>query len=311
MLNSYKKIILIISSFTDDQLKDKITQHFEKSYHNLLRDNILKIIITTNASTITSTAKQFSNACENGLIIIAGGDGSLHEVVNSINFDRTNVALLPTGTGNDFARYLYNNQPLEKILENFKFGRLQTIDLLKVNNLYSINVASFGFETLVLEKSLSIKNRFNSLAKHSFSLAVLASLNKIKPVKYNYKFTLSSGETIVDQGNYIINAFCNGRHYGGGFTPAPHANIYDGKFRINQIENITLIQIAKLLSSYIDGSHIENTKISHNMEAVAAQIKAIDNSIKVNLDGEIYEFEEIDIRIVPKALKLWHIDFLE
>src|SRR5207247_3989749 len=98
-----------------------------------------------------------SEAADFELIVSAGGDGTLNEVVNGIAQGGCNAALgvLPLGTGNDFARSLGVPNNLEAAIEQIIAGKTRPIDLVRVTSdrvRYFANVSSGGFSGVVDEK---------------------------------------------------------------------------------------------------------------------------------------------------------------
>ena len=96
-------------------------------------------------------AEKFANeASDFDLMVSAGGDGTLNEVVNGIARGGCNAALgvLPLGTGNDFARTLGVPTDLETAIEQIMAGKTRAIDLVRVTSdriRYFLNVSSGGF----------------------------------------------------------------------------------------------------------------------------------------------------------------------
>ena len=91
------------------------------------------------------------------MIVSAGGDGTLNEVVNGIAQTGCNAALavFPLGTGNDFARTLGVPTGLDSAIEQIMAGRTRAIDLVRVTSdsvRYFVNVSSGGFSGVVDEK---------------------------------------------------------------------------------------------------------------------------------------------------------------
>src|SRR5947207_1272409 len=91
------------------------------------------------------------------LIVAAGGDGTLNEVINGIGEDLGDacVGLIPLGTGNDFARTLGVPTDVEAAIDLILDGRQRAVDLVRVTSdevRYFVNVSAGGFSGLVDEK---------------------------------------------------------------------------------------------------------------------------------------------------------------
>ena len=93
--------------------------------------------------------KAFVEAASNkdiDMVMVSGGDGTIHEVVNIMmnNGIRIPILLIPAGTVNDFANYLYLPRDMDAVFNIVKRFKLQTVDVGKVNDRFFINVAFAG-----------------------------------------------------------------------------------------------------------------------------------------------------------------------
>ena len=231
------------------------------------------------------------------IVIICGGDGSLNELVNVAYGKNMTLGLIPTGTGNDFAKnFNYANFTLDSLL-NFKTKK---IDLIKVNDFYSINVTSLGFDTQVLKRAYDYLEKKPKLGKKAYVLAVFKSLNKLNCENLDLKLKLIDGSNFEISGEYLISAICNGGYYGSGFNPAPEAKIDDGYLNLLLANKIPLIKFLPLIKKYKEGRH-RDSKLINEIKVKSGTIKSRNNFI-ANADGEIFETDEIKFEILPKAL---------
>lgn len=309
MIETFKKTLLLVNSEGKPKIQEKIVQYFTKEFTDLIQNNQLLIRFTVDENTIKELSRDFSEKHENSLIIIVGGDGSVHEVVNSISLSNTSVAVIPNGTGNDFASHIYRSKSLKEILLAFKNPRFKKVDMIKINDIFCINTTSFGYDTTVLVKSLEIKEKWSFLRSLSYKLAIPLTIGKMDPIFYSYRFNLTDGSVLEGEGDFILNAICNGSRFGGGFTPAPMAEIDDGIIEINQLEKVGLFEFIRKISDYKNGRHVDTLKISHNFRVVSGRITPKVSPLKGNIDGELYDFEKIDFEILPKSINIMYLDF--
>lgn len=300
-LNDFNKIFVIISSKGHDV--KKIYNILDKKLRQYLDEDKFSIYITESKYSIIEQSKEFAQINPSSLLIVLGGDGSINESINSIVGKDIYFGFLPLGTGNDFCRTVYPDKDIYDIIEGLNDIEIKEVDLIKVNKEYSINVMSFGFESIVLEKSLQLKKYLGRLNKLSVILGVLFTLNKIKPVKYQYKYKLKDGTYMTGQGSYIVNAICNGRYYGTGFLPAPYAKIDDGIIDLNICEYLGPIKLLRVLRKYKTPKHLE-LDISNRYEVISGSIKSLEGEIIGNIDGNIRHYTDIDFEILPKKIKL-------
>ncbi len=162
------------------------------------------------------------------LIIAAGGDGTVNEVVNGMSRDFTGSALgiIPLGTANDFARSL--NIPLDPVIALLVIerGTYESIDVIKAEFdgglRYLVNVASGGFSGKIGEAvSADLKRRWGPLA-------YLMSAVDIIPEMEGYETVITHEDGESETLNALNIFVANGRFTGGGINVAPNADLCDG-----------------------------------------------------------------------------------
>jgi len=164
-----------------------------------------------------------SDSSEFDLIVSAGGDGTLNEVVNGIAEGGCNAALgvVPLGTGNDFARTLGVPTDLEIAIEQIMAGKTRAIDLVRVTSdriRYFVNVSSGGFSGVVDEKlTPEMKRMWGPVAYLRSAAAAFSELRG-----YTTKVALDDAQAFeLDLYNVIV---ANGRYVAGGIPVAPEAD---------------------------------------------------------------------------------------
>lgn len=303
-LKEFIKILILIS--TKSKNYKKINNKIYAKLSKILEKDKYKILLSKDLNTISQESKKFAeeNDNEDSLLIIVGGDGSISEAANQIYNTKISLSFLPNGTGNDFSRTIYGKLNFDEILDKIEKIRIEKIDLLKINDKVSINVASFGYESIVLEKSLELKDKLSFMSKYSFILGVIFTLNKIQKYKFDYEIVLENGEIKKGSDEYMLTAICNGNYYGGGFNPAPFASISDGIIDLNTVDYVSIPRLIKVISKYKDKRHL-SIKESNNYRVISGSFKRSDNSGFIgNIDGNIEKFDKIDFSILPKQINL-------
>lgn len=218
------------------------------------------------------------------LVVAAGGDGTINEVVNGIAplETRPKMAIIPGGTTNDYARALKipRDNPrsaAEVILKN------QTIkmDIGKTPESYFINIAAGGHLTeLTYEVPSELKSIFGYLAYLAKGAELLP---RIKPIKMRL---------VYDEGEYYGNAsmfFLGLTNSVGGFEQiAPDAKLDDGKFSLIIVKTANIFEIIHLVSLMLNGGkHINDHRIIYTKTS-RLEVDVPDNShrLMINLDGE-------------------------
>ena len=161
------------------------------------------------------------------MIVAAGGDGTLNEVVNGVREDASAVVLglIPLGTGNDFARTLDLPTDIDQAIDLLLAGHTRAIDLVRVTSdvrRYFVNVSTGGFSGLVDEKlTPAMKKTWGPLAYLRSAAAALPEFRA-----HRTTVSLDNAESLTL--NLFGVVIANGRYVGGGMRIAPEASVDDG-----------------------------------------------------------------------------------
>ena len=231
------------------------------------------------------------------VIILLGGDGSLNEVANLCYGHDIALGLIPTGTGNDFAKnFDYEDFKLE---DTFDIN-IKAIDLIKINDKYCVNVTSLGFDTEVLLRAYQYLEKDKSLGKRAYIKAVRDQIFHLTYNNLEMNLTLADNSKISFKDEFLISAICNGSYYGSGFNPAPGGKIDDGIINLVLAKKFPTLFLPSLILKYKKGKH-HSSKYLSELKVKSGTIKA-DKKFLANIDGEIFKANQIKFEIVPKAI---------
>lgn len=235
------------------------------------------------------------------LIVAAGGDGTLNEVVNGMSgdFSRARLGLLPLGTGNDFARTIRVPADLEPALAVLEEGRTQRIDVaravLRSRSRYFLNMSAGGFSGVVSEKADEAKDRWGPLA---YMRAAIDAWPELKA--FETSITLNSAETLrIETYNVVIS---NGRFVASGIPVAPQAEIDDGLLEVMIAPATTIPQLALLVPQVLLGLHLDSDLLIFR-KATRIEIES-EPSMGFNVDGELLGEEPALFEVLPRALEV-------
>jgi diacylglycerol kinase (ATP) len=234
------------------------------------------------------------------LIIAAGGDGTLNEVINGIgeNLGEARVGLIPLGTGNDFARSIGVPTDLAAAMDLIRAGTTRAVDLVRVTSdelRYFVNVSAGGFSGLVDEKlTPEMKKTWGPLAYLRSAAAAWSELRA-----YRTTLAFDDDESLMLELYNVVVA--NGRYVGGGTLIAPEAEIDDGLLDVVLIPKRPAPELAMAMAQVALGTHLSSKTIVFRRAA-----KLTVNSkpgMWFNVDGELVGNEPARFEIVPRALR--------
>jgi diacylglycerol kinase (ATP) len=234
------------------------------------------------------------------LIISAGGDGTLNEVVNGIANGgcRSALGLVPLGTGNDFARTLGIPSNLDAAIEHIRKGQTRAIDLVRVTSdqvRYFANVSSGGFSGVVDEKlTPEMKRTWGPLAYLRSAAAAFSELRG-----YTTSVSLDDEPPIeMDLYNVVI---ANGRYVAGGIPIAPEADVSDGLLDVILIPERGPAELAIVAAQIVLGKHLGSDAISFKRARKVAIYSR--PGMWFNVDGELIGNEPALFELLPQALQ--------
>lgn len=243
--------------------------------------------------------ESFNTAISNDwdLIISAGGDGTLNEVVNGImrSGQKINLAVYPIGTMNDFGKFLSIPKDPYELAKRIDEGNYSKVDIGQINDHYFINVASMGIFTSVAHTtSKESKNLLGPLAYYIEGLRQFSASNI--PSAY---INIESSE-IKYSGDFIIFLISNSSSIGGFHKMAPRASVNDGKFDCILIKKAPTYKLFEIFLKVFNGQHIT----SEFVEYFQTTHITFDTNEEIDIDGEYFGEGKKTVDIIHNALKM-------
>lgn len=235
------------------------------------------------------------------LVVAAGGDGTLNEVVNGLaaDFGHVRLGLLPLGTGNDFARSINVPPDLDAALAILERGETRTLDVARATiggeSRHFINMAAGGFSGVVSEKAHEVKDRWGPL---SYLRAALGTLPELQG--FRTRLTVNGSERLeLDTYNIVVS---NGRFVAAGIPVAPQSKLDDGLLDVMIAPATTIPQLAILVPQVLLGRHTESDLLLFR-KATRLEIES-DPPMSFNVDGELIGDAPAFFEVLPRALEV-------
>ncbi len=240
-------------------------------------------------------AQKYSD--EDVTFYVVGGDGTTNEVLNGMT-DKQALAIIPSGTGNDFYRMLQiPKMTIEHLLAQTIEGREVRVDYGVANKLRFINCFSMGFDADIGIMADRLKKKYPVLTPFVYALATFSMLLK----RQNRPLVLNFGKQKLET-NSLMVAVMNGQFYGGGFVPTPMASIQDGELDVCVVENTFLLNVLRLLPKYMKGTHTKE-RVVRFYKVKEMRLEGV-FEMNAQTDGEGMLAQKIDFAIVSKGLRL-------
>lgn len=273
---------------TSENLRKALRQHGCES----------RILMTTASGNAEMIVGSYANQYD--LILCAGGDGTLNEILNGLKEIKTppSICYIPTGTTNDFARSLGLSGNHREAINAVFTGTQQKLDAGDVNGRRFIYSATFG--AFVPSSYLTPQSRKNRLGRLAYLIECIRELPYIKP----YHMTITDDRRFTTKGDFVFGAVSNATSI-GGFLHYDHSEVdfSDGLHEVLLIrypKNLT--ELSAVIRSLIAGNYhadgIEMFK-SSGLRFVC------DDMPEWALDGERFSArEEMTFKNIPSAVNI-------
>lgn len=266
---------------------DKWEQRLKAKYE------VCSLLTTAPGSARAQARRLVDEGCQ--IVAAAGGDGTVTDVMQGILGTRATLAVIPLGTGNDFARTLDFGSSISAAIDALLAGRTRRIDVaawsIGAQQGHFLNVAGCGFDA-------AVAHRINTGVRHlrgraAYIAAILQCLRTYRPIVLEIE---ADGQSFKEK--LMLCAIANARSYGGGMLVAPEAEIDDGLLDIVLVRDMSKLEFLRSFSRVLKGTHLTHPKVSH----FRARSIRFDSPGPFLVDGELVEAGRVAIEVVPKAL---------
>jgi YegS/Rv2252/BmrU family lipid kinase len=211
------------------------------------------------------------------VVIAAGGDGTLNEVVNGIGGSSVRLGILPVGTMNVFATELGIPQGnLERAWSIIEQGNVVEVDLPKANDTHFIQLAGVGLDAEVVRKTTADSKR--ALGPLSY-LLTLVQVAAHKPSRV----MLEAEGGRISEGSFALIG--NGRLYGGPFPVFQRASLFDGLLDVLVFQNQSHWDVVRYFQAIAFGTHPQLPDVEYFQTSTLRVTSSGD--VPVELDGEV------------------------
>jgi diacylglycerol kinase (ATP) len=243
---------------------------------------------------------------EEGLLIVAGGDGTVHDVVNGLGRagfpEGITLGILPAGTGNDLAATLCIPEDPELAEDVIRQNRERRLDVGMVRSegvgeRFFINVATGGLGAEISNvNDEELKKRWGKLSYLRASLEVARNFDVRELTLY-----IDGEERQVKAVNIAVG---NCRYTGGGWPATPKANPEDGLLDVVVIETLGVADLLNLAPAVLaESGYLDKDGVLF-VRAKEIRVETQPPGLEFTADGEIIGNEPARFSVLPKALKV-------
>jgi diacylglycerol kinase (ATP) len=292
-----RRIIYIINPIAGKRTKDNLQQFIqETTREKKIPFHIFPSVASGDYSFLQSIIEEQRITD----VVIAGGDGTVSQVVSSLMKEDVNFGILPCGSGNGLALAAKIPKQPAKALEIIFSGKASAIDGFYVNKQFACMLCGVGFDA-------KVAHEFSKQPKRGLSTyASLVSKNffSISP----YHFTIETNGMEFSTEAFFIS-IANSNQFGNNFTIAPKALLADGFLDIVIVKKSAKPLLIYNLVKQIIAGKLKAVETSLDLPVIYFQTKKISirntNNAPLHIDGDPAETpEELKIEIRKKCFRL-------
>ncbi len=232
-------------------------------------------------------------------VLSAGGDGTLHEVVNVLMKGEISlpIGIIGSGTSNDFATYLGVNNDLESYFDCIMDDVSRAVDVGCANGEYFINVASAGALTSVAhEVNVRLKHAMGKMAYYLRGIGEIPKLHKLH-------LRIKADDTEIETGAYLF-VIVNSSVAGSMQNVAASAEIDDGKLDLLVVKDCGLTEFMALAKDVVSGTIKPDEKNLLHVQAKTFLVEA-DEPTESDLDGERGPELPLRVETMKRAVRIY------
>lgn len=227
------------------------------------------------------------------LVIVCGGDGTIHEVINGLAETPTPLAIIPGGTANVLADALHIPFDLVKAVDRIGSGKPKQIALGKIGSKYFHSMVGVGLDA-------SVVNGIHPKLKAAMGVGGFW----VEGLKHLYSYRMPVFQTRLNGRDYMATwvVVSNVKKYGGRFRITPLADIGEGVLDVCVFTTRSKLRYAMYVPLAYFGWHLRDHSIVYE-KAERVQMSG-DAAIGVQADGEWIGTLPCEIQVVPNAMTI-------
>ena len=283
------KYILVVNPISGDVDKTEI---LEKTLAFALAENIEIIVYETSGNNDANAIKNLYNIHKPTRILIAGGDGTIKIVGESLENQNVIFGILPAGSANGLSVDLNLPSTIDENLEIAFHNDFMEMDMININGKTSIHLSDLGLNAEL------VKNYEHGSVRGKLGYA-LQVINTLTEFQEPFEATIEANNQTINCAARMI-VIANSQKYGTGVTINPNGKMNDGKFEIVILKNLDILVFTKIITGNIPLNSDDVQIISTTFAKITTNF-----AVPFQIDGEyIGEETSLEIKIIPKQLKI-------
>jgi diacylglycerol kinase (ATP) len=238
-------------------------------------------------------ARELVEKCD--VLVVAGGDGSLSDIINGIDTRDRPIAYIPLGSGNAMGHALHIRGNIADVAMRIREGQVHEFDLIQCDEKRLAHMASIGLEGAVIQRRNEYKAKGTSGFKAYLMALLVAYFKEFKGVKASIVINGQPYQT----SSLLSIMIMKQPYYGYGLKVMPgacfddrrlHVRVLDSGFSTFLLEGATSLTIGNRVGFYRTGEHVS---------------VVLERPLLMQTDGDVaWEAKEFRFKVLPRALRI-------
>ncbi|HET8829337.1 MAG TPA: diacylglycerol kinase family protein [Pelobium sp.] len=289
-MNKEQRVLFVINKKSGNRenysVDETIAQHATKSGY------LFKLYVC-NKNVEAEIRKEIDNFSPT-IVCAVGGDGTVNLVASIIQSRNISLLIVPFGSANGMAKELQIPPTLKECLDLINSGKIQKIDLLKVNDAISVHLADVGLNARIVRRfELDTKRGLLTYGKHLFYEIFLLKRNRFR-IDYD-------GKSIAVKA--VSLTFANATKYGTNATINPDGILNDGYFEICIVKPFPKYHVIGIAYKMFRNT-LKYSEFFQVIKCKKAEVTCTKKTVLQN-DGELMKkVSSVYLEILPNSLQV-------
>lgn len=248
---------------------------------------------TTSREEFTACAKELAGKCD--VLVVAGGDGSLSDIINTIGIQKSPIAYIPLGSGNAMGHALNLRGGIAEVAMRIKEGRIREFDLIQCDERRLAYMASIGLEGAVIKQ----RDAYKAKGASGF-MAYLAAFLTVYFIRYQgVAARIHVDGELIETHSLLSLMITKQPYYGYGLKVMPGAKLDDRRLHVRVLHTGWVASLVGGASSLTVGNRAGLYRMGERVSV------ALQRPLLMQADGDVaWGAKEFHFKVLPGALRI-------
>ena len=248
---------------------------------------------TTTSEDFCQCARELTDRCD--VLVIAGGDGTLSDIINSVDTAQKPVAFLPLGTGNAMQHALNYKGSIADIAVRIRDGEIHQYDLVNCQEKERGFLLSVGIEGKIIQ----LRDEYLARGYTGFKTYLGAFFNAFFGTYKRATAEIIIDDTTIEVKNLLSLIVVKQPYYGFGMKVVPRARFDDRLLHVLSVNSRLFKCAIGVATSFSGGNRIGQYRTGHQLDV------RLERPLSLQIDGkQAWEADAFTFTVLPKALKI-------